>query len=115
VPKSKQTKQVVCLSCIDRLLGTIAESADGLSLTIRSRRDGGGDAVIMQRHGAETFWTQSLELTNELITFLTGQNERKVVRKKLRFNAAEQAINQGAAEGERARIGGIQGTTVSCQ
>jgi hypothetical protein len=64
VPKSKQMKQVVCLSCIDRLLGSIAQSADGLSITLERRKDGGGDAVIMQRHGSETFWTQSLELTD---------------------------------------------------
>jgi hypothetical protein len=114
VPKSKQTKQVVCLSCINRLLGSIAESEDGLSLTIRSRRDGGGDGVIMQRHGAGTFWTQSLELSNELITVLTGQNESTVVRKKPRLNAAEQAINKGAAKGQRPRIGGVPGTAVSC-
>jgi hypothetical protein len=114
VPKSKQTKQVVSLSCIDRLLGSIAESANGLSLTISSRRDGGPEAAILQRHRAESFWTQSLELTDELISFLTGHNKSTVVRKKPRLNAAEQHINKGAAKGGRARIGEVPGTTVSC-
>jgi hypothetical protein len=121
VPKSKQTKQVVCLRCIDMLLSNIVESADGLSitvrsrsLTVRSRRDGGPDAAILQRHGAGTFWTQILELTKELISILTSQNESTVMQKKLHLNAAQQAINKGAAKGERARTEGVPGTTVSC-
>jgi hypothetical protein len=114
VTKSKQTKQVVCLSCVDRLLGSTALSGDGLSITVKGRRDGRPDAAILQRHGAKTFWTQSLQLTNELITFLTGQNESTVVRKKPRLNPAEQHINRGAAQGRRARVGGVPGSTVSC-
>jgi diphthamide synthase (EF-2-diphthine--ammonia ligase) len=55
VPKSKQTKQVVCLSCVDRLLGSVAESGNGVGITVESIRDGGADAAILQRYGAETF------------------------------------------------------------
>lgn len=64
VPKSKQQKQIVCLSCIHRLLGSIDESADGQSILLKNRRDGGLDAAILQRRGDDAFWTQSLELTN---------------------------------------------------
>lgn len=92
----------MCLSCIERLLGSIAESADGQSIIIGSRRDGGSQTVILQRHQG-AYWTQCLELTTEILAFLTQRNESTVVRKKRALNAAERVINKGAAKGVRQR------------
>ncbi|GAQ90555.1 hypothetical protein KFL_006550050 [Klebsormidium nitens] len=103
VPKGKQTKQVVCLSCIERLLGSIAESADGQSIILGCRRDGGAEAVILRRQHGAAFWTQCLELTTEILAFLSQRNESTVVRKKRALNAAERVINRGAAKGVRQR------------
>jgi hypothetical protein len=114
VPKAKQTKQIVCLSCTDRLLGSIAESADGQSIILGSRRDGGAEAILLQRQHGAAFWTQCFQLSNEVVAFLTQQNESTVVRKKRALNAAERVINKGAAKGVRLRgtqEGEVQGAT----
>lgn len=109
IPKAKQSKQIVCLSCIGRLLGNVTESADKRSILIKQRRDGGEDVVVLQRLGEDNHWTQTLELTSQIVAFLVQQNETTLVRKKRRLNAAEQVVNKGAAKGARLREGGVPG------
>jgi hypothetical protein len=49
IPKLKQCKQIVCLHCVNNLLGVVGDSADGLLITLSGRKDGGREAILMQR------------------------------------------------------------------
>jgi DNA-directed RNA polymerase subunit RPC12/RpoP len=74
VPKAKQCKQVVCLSCVENLLGVVTESTDRLSVTLSGRKDGGQDTSILRRRRGGGPWSQSLELTDDVLSFLCWQN-----------------------------------------
>jgi hypothetical protein len=108
IPKAKQCKQFVCLSCIQDLLGMIAESDDGLSVTLSARRDGKQDSPILQREGQGSPWKQSLQLTNELLGFLREENARTMPGQRPKAaTAASQIGNRGMAKGVRPRVKGV--------
>jgi hypothetical protein len=74
VPKSKQVKQILCLSCVARHLGSVKDSADGLSLLLTDRRPGLQDAVLFQRETSGS-WLQRLQLTDQLLEEASAANE----------------------------------------
>lgn len=47
IPKSKQCKQILCLHCVNNLLGVVGDTADGLLVTLSGRKDGGREAILM--------------------------------------------------------------------
>jgi hypothetical protein len=104
IPKAKQCRQLVCLSCVGRLLGTIKESSDGRQLLLSCRPDGGEDAILLQRQDEGFSWVQVFEVTNALIGFLTKEDERTATRKRARPSAATQIGERGAAKGLRANV-----------
>ncbi|GAQ88268.1 hypothetical protein KFL_004140040 [Klebsormidium nitens] len=103
VPRAKQARSLVCLSCIGKLLGKVVEAADGRTIALSERLDDGANTSILQQHPAG-YWTQVLALDDALISFLRGQNEGTVERKKRQLTAAEQVINKGGAKGLQPRV-----------
>jgi hypothetical protein len=103
IPKSKQSRQLVCLSCVGRLIGDVTESADGQQLLLSCRRDGREDAILLQRQGKDGHWIQHFELTNEVIAFVMAEDERTASRKRPRPAAAAQIGGRAAAKGVRPR------------
>ncbi|GAQ83652.1 hypothetical protein KFL_001560190 [Klebsormidium nitens] len=102
-PRAKQARSLICLSCIGKLLGKVVEAADGRTVALSERLDGGADTPILQLHW-DGHWTQVLALVDGLISFLRGQNEGTVERKKRQLTAAEQVINKGGAKGLKPRV-----------
>ncbi|GAQ93518.1 hypothetical protein KFL_016050010, partial [Klebsormidium nitens] len=113
VPKAKQCKQVVCLSCVHNLLGVVAESADGLSVTLSGRKDGGQDTPILRRQREEGPWSQSFELTDDVLSFLCQQNATTGLGQRPVATAASQTGERGMAKGVRPRVKGASEETSS--
>ena len=107
IPKSKQCKQIVCLHCVNNLLGVVADSADGLSVTLSSRKDREQDAILMQRQSRGEGWSQTLELTDELIGFFCRENARTMPGHRQISTAAAQIGSRGMAKGVRPRAKGL--------
>ena len=107
VPKSKHCKQIVCLHCANNLLGMVADSADGLSVTLSSRKDGEQDAILMRRQSRGEAWSQTLKLTNELIGFLHQENASTMSGQRQISTAAAQIGSRGMAKGVRPRAKGV--------
>jgi hypothetical protein len=106
IPRSKQCKQIVCLHCVNNLLGVVADSADGLSVTLSSRKDREQDAILMRRQSTGEAWSQTLELSDGLIGFLHRENTRTMPGQRQISTAAGQIGGRGVAKGVRPRAGG---------
>jgi hypothetical protein len=102
VPKSKQKRQLLCLGCVDKLMGNLKLSADAESVTVCNRGHGQQDALLFERQASGS-WRQTLELTNELLEAVVISNESTVSRKRPKKAAAESALNRGMQAGSRAR------------
>ncbi|GAQ93681.1 hypothetical protein KFL_018090010, partial [Klebsormidium nitens] len=111
IPKGKQCKQVVCLSCMNRLLAVVAESADGLSVTLSGRKDGGQDTPILRRQRGEGPWNQSFELTDDVLSFLCRENATTGLGQRPVATAATQIGDRGMAKGVRPRVKGASEET----
>lgn len=106
IPRSKRCKQIVCLHCVNNLLGVVGDSADGLSVTLSGRKDGEQEAMLMRRQSREEAWTQTLKLTDKLIGFLHRENTRTMSGQRQISTAAAQIGSRGMAKGVRPRAGG---------
>jgi hypothetical protein len=102
VPKSKQKRQILCLGCVDKLMGKLKLSADSQSVTLCDRGHGQQDALMFERQASGS-WRQKLELRSELLESVVIANESTVSRKKPKKAAAESALNRGMQAGTRAR------------
>ncbi|GAQ86061.1 hypothetical protein KFL_002680070 [Klebsormidium nitens] len=106
VPKSKQQKQIVCLHCVHKLLGVVTESTDGLSIMLSSRKDGGQDTAVLRRETRRSPWSQTLELTDDVLSFLCQQNVSTMPGQKPVATAASQIGKRGMAKGVPPRARG---------
>jgi hypothetical protein len=106
VPKSKQQKQIVCLHCVHKLLGVLTESTDGLSITLGSRKDGGQDTAVLLRQMEGGGWSQTFELTDDVLSFLCRANASTMPGRRPVATAASQIGRRGAAKGVRPRAKG---------
>jgi hypothetical protein len=102
VPKSKQKRQLLCLGCVDKLMGQPRLSIDAESVSLCNRGHGQQDALLFERQASGS-WRQTLELTNELLEAVVIANESTVSRKKPKKAAAESALNRGMQAGSHAR------------
>jgi hypothetical protein len=102
VPKHKQKKQILCLGCVDKLMGELKVSADAESVSLCDRGHGQQDALMFERQASGS-WRQKLELTSELLEAVVIADESTVSRKKPKKAAAESALNRGMQAGTRAR------------
>ncbi|GAQ93630.1 hypothetical protein KFL_017330010 [Klebsormidium nitens] len=106
IPKAKQCKQIVCLSCVDKLLGKVTENIDGLSITLSIRKDGGQDTAVLRRETLRSPWSQTLELTDDVLSFLCRENATTVPGRRPVATAASQVGKRGMAKGMRPRAKG---------
>jgi hypothetical protein len=106
VPKSKQQKQIVCLHCVHKLLGVVTESTNGLSITLGNRKDGGQDTTVLRRETRRSPWSQTLELTDDLLSFLCQENASTMPGQRPVATAASQIGKSGMAKGVRPRARG---------
>jgi hypothetical protein len=104
IPKSKHCKQIVCLSCINNMVGSVTDSDGGLSVTLSGRKNGMQDAVILRRETQRGPWIQTLELNDELLSFFCRENARTMPGERQNATAATQIGNQGMSKGSRARV-----------
>jgi hypothetical protein len=102
VPKSKQKRQLLCLGCVDKLMGNLKLSTDAESVSLCDRGHNEQDALLFERQASGS-WRQTLELTNELLEAVVISNESTVSRKRPKKAAAESALNRGMQAGSRAR------------
>jgi hypothetical protein len=122
IPRSKQCKQIVCLHCVNNLLGVVADSADRLAVTLNSQKDREQDAypcrlsphqdsimlpiLLMRQQSTGEAWSQTLELSDGLIGFLRRENTRTMPGQRQISTAAAQIGGKGMAKGVRPRAGG---------
>ncbi|GAQ88759.1 hypothetical protein KFL_004570010, partial [Klebsormidium nitens] len=106
IPKGKQCRQIVCLSCIHKLLGMVTENSDGLSVTLSSRNDGGQDTTILRRQTGEGAWSQTFELTDVVLSYLSRENVTTGLGQRPVATAASQIGERGMAKGVRPRARG---------
>jgi hypothetical protein len=111
VLRSKQCKQVVCLNCVHNLLGVVTESADRLLITLSSRRDGGQDMPILRRQRGDGPWSQSFELTDDVLSFLCQENATTGLGHRPVATTAIQIGDRGMAKGVRPRVKGASEET----
>jgi hypothetical protein len=100
VPKGKQVKSILCLSCVDKFLGSISYSPDGQQLLLTNEADGTENAVLFQRLESGA-WHQKLKFEDNLVERVAAANGKS--QKRPRKAAAESTINHGMRAGKRAR------------
>jgi hypothetical protein len=101
VPKSKQVKRLLCLSCVARHLGSVGESAYGLSMLLTDRDPDLQDAVLFQRDSSGA-WQQKLQITHQLLEEAAAADEGGRKRKIPKKSAAESS-GRGMQAGKRPR------------
>jgi hypothetical protein len=107
--KGQRKRKPICLECVKRYYGPVAQCANKLTVTVARRsRDSVGSAEIwFQCQTQEEAWSQLKELSGEEV----GNLEEKAEEDRLAFSghrkstAAQAALNRGRKAGEIPRSG----------